>query len=280
MTLVKNQKIKASLYMVNTIVGLLYLSPLIWMIVSAFKPESRIFSDMTKGLWAFIPRDATLENFKEVLVRSRMLHYIANSVLYVTVLVAGSLIANSLFGYALAKFNFKAKGLILSVVLALLVLPLESIILALFFIVNRFHWIDNYAALIVPFMAKCFNIYLFRQFFLDIPDELIEAAAIDGASPLRTFLSLVVPISAPVFTTVFILDYVTYWSDFMWPLLIITDASKNTVQLGLQSFFTEPPIYYGPIMAALTISVLPMLVLFLFLQKYYVQGIATSGIKG
>ncbi len=268
------------LYAANTVLGLLYISPLIWMIVSAFKPENRIFSDMSKGLAAFWPAEATLENFEQVLIRSDMPRYIMNSIFYVTVLVALSLIVNSTFGYALAKFEFKGKNLILTVVLSLLVLPLESILLSLFFIVNRLGWADSYLALIIPFMVKCFDVYLFRQFFLDIPDDLIEAAEIDGAGPFKTFVQVVVPISKPVFATAFILDYVAYWSDFMWPLLVITDAAKRTVQLGIQTFFTEPPVYYGPIMAALTIVSLPMIILFLFLQKYYVQGISTSGIKG
>ena len=268
------------LYAANTVLGLLYISPLIWMIVSAFKPENRIFSDMSKGLAAFWPAEATLENFEQVLIRSDMPRYIMNSIFYVTVLVALSLIVNSTFGYALAKFEFKGKNLILTVVLSLLVLPLESILLSLFFIVNRLGWADSYLALIIPFMVKCFDVYLFRQFFLDIPDDLIEAAEIDGAGPFQTFVQVVVPISKPVFATAFILDYVAYWSDFMWPLLVITDAAKRTVQLGIQTFFTEPPVYYGPIMAALTIVSLPMIILFLFLQKYYVQGISTSGIKG
>lgn len=276
----KKKKTTILLYIVNTLLGLIYLSPLIWMIVSAFKPENRIFADMSKGLAAFIPTEATLANFESVMVRSNMPKYIFNSVAYVSVLVLLSLVVNSAFGYALAKFEFKGKNLILNVILALLVLPLESILLSLFYIVNQFGWIDSYLALIIPFIVKCFDVYLFRQFFLDVPDDLLEAAQIDGASPITTFIKVVVPVSKPVFATVFILDYVAYWSDFMWPLLVITDANKRTVQLGIQTFFTEPPVYYGPIMAALTIASVPMIIMFLFLQKYYVQGIATSGIKG
>lgn len=268
------------LYTINTLLGLLYISPLVWMLVSAFKPENRIFADMSQGLAAFLPAEPTLNNFKDVFTRSDMPLYIFNSLAYVTVLVALSLLVNSAFGYALAKFEFRGKGVILTIVLALLVLPLESILLSLFYIVNRLKWVDSYAALIIPFIVKCFDVYLFRQFFLDIPDDLIEAAQIDGASPAATFFKVVVPISRPVFATVLILDYVAYWSDFMWPLLVITSAEKRTVQLGIQTFFTEPPVYYGPIMAALAVASIPMLLLFLFLQKYYVQGISTSGIKG
>ena len=240
------------IYVVNILLGLLYISPLIWMVVSAFKPENRIFADMSKGLAAFWPAGATLDNFKEVFVRSNMPRYILNSVTYVTILVFLSMAVNSAFGYALAKFEFKGKNVILTVVLSLLVLPLESILLSLFFIVNKLGWVDSYLALIIPFIVKCFDVYLFRQFFLDVPDDLIEAAEIDGAGPFKTFLQVIIPVSKPVFATVFILDYVAYWSDFMWPLLVITDAGKRTVQLGIQTFFTEPPVYYGPIMAALT----------------------------
>ena len=142
------------------------------MVVSAFKPENRIFADMSKGLAAFWPAGATLDNFKEVFVRSNMPRYILNSVTYVTILVFLSMAVNSAFGYALAKFEFKGKNVILTVVLSLLVLPLESILLSLFFIVNKLGWVDSYLALIIPFIVKCFDVYLFRQFFLDVPDDL------------------------------------------------------------------------------------------------------------
>ncbi len=240
----RNEKNQFFLYLGNSVLSLLYIAPLLWMVASAFKPERRIFADMTKGLIAFIPVNFTLENFIEVFSRSNLLRYIGNSIGYVTVLVLCSLVVNSMCGYALAKFHFKGKKLLFTAIIALFVLPLESIILALYWFVNAIGWNDTYIALIVPFIAKCFDIYLFRQFFLNVPDELIEAAAIDGANPVRTFFGLVV------------------------------------VQLGLQAFFTEPPVFYGPIMAALVISVIPMIIMFIFFQKYYVQGISATGIKG
>lgn len=199
------------IYVVNILLGLLYISPLIWMVVSAFKPENRIFADMSKGLAAFWPAGATLGNFKEVFVRSNMPRYILNSVTYVTILVFLSMAVNSAFGYALAKFEFKGKNVILTVVLSLLVLPLESILLSLFFIVNKLGWVDSYLALIIPFIVKCFDVYLFRQFFLDVPDDLIEAAEIDGAAKWDILWKIRVPM---VMSSITICVFLTLTNSF------------------------------------------------------------------
>lgn len=200
------------IYVVNILLGLLYISPLIWMVVSAFKPENRIFADMSKGLAAFwLAGGATLDNFKEVFVRSNMPRYILNSVTYVTILVFLSMAVNSAFGYALAKFEFKGKNVILTVVLSLLVLPLESILLSLFFIVNKLGWVDSYLALIIPFIVKCFDVYLFRQFFLDVPDDLIEAAEIDGAAKWDILWKIRVPM---VMSSITICVFLTLTNSF------------------------------------------------------------------
>lgn len=199
------------IYVVNILLGLLYISPLIWMVVSAFKPENRIFADMSKGLAAFWPAGATLDNFKEVFVRSNMPRYILNSVTYVTILVFLSMAVNSAFGYALAKFEFKGKNVILTVVLSLLVLPLESILLSLFFIVNKLGWVDSYLALIIPFIVKCFDVYLFRQFFLDVPNDLIEAAEIDGAAKWDILWKIRVPM---VMSSITICVFLTLTNSF------------------------------------------------------------------
>ena len=141
-------------------------------------------------------------------------------------------------------------------------------------------WINSWASLIVPFVAKCFSIYMFRQFFLDIPNELLEAASIDGCGPVKTFFQAVMPISGTVYATIFILDFVAHWNDFMWPMLVVTGEDMRTIQLAIKTFFGSKPIHYGAIMASLTISAIPMLLMFVFLQKYYVEGIASTGIKG
>lgn len=268
-----------SLYLVNIIIGSLFLVPLVWMIASSFKPEQNIFRDMS-SLKAFIPTDFTLENYREAFERVPLFKYIANSIIYISITLMLSLTFNSLCAYALAKFRFRGKQFILSLIIALMVFPFESIVVPLFIIITKMNLLDTRWALILPFTARCFSIFLFRQFFLDVPDELLEAAAIDGSNRLISFFSIVLPISGPVFATVFILDFVMHWSDFIWPLIVLIEDSRRTVQIGIQAFFTDPPIHYGPIMAALTIVVIPMIILFLIFQKYYVQGISTTGLKG
>lgn len=266
-------------YGVNAIVALIFVSPLLWMIAASLKPEAQIFSDMS-NIRTFWPTAATLGNYVEVFTRVNMMKFILNSLFYVFVIVILDLAVNSICGYALAKFDFPGKELLLTVVISLMVLPMEAIMLPLYKEVASLGWVNTWAGLIVPFVGKCFSIYMFRQFFLDIPDDLLEAAAIDGCGPVKTFFTIVMPISGTVYATIFILDFVAHWNDFMWPMLVVTGEDMRTIQLAIQTFFGSKPIHYGAIMASLTISAIPMLLMFVFLQKYYVEGIASTGIKG
>lgn len=266
-------------YVGNTIIALIFVSPLIWMIASSLKPEAGIFKELN-SLSTFIPKGASFNNYVEVFERINMWKFIFNSLFYVLVIIVLDLLVNSLCGYALAKFEFKGKNALLTLVISLMVFPAEAIMLPMYREMADLGWINTWASLIVPFIAKCFSIYMFRQFFLDIPNDLLEAAKIDGCGPIKTFFTVVVPISGTVYATILILDFVAHWNDFMWPLLVVTGEEKRTIQLAIQTFFGSKPINYGPIMASLTISAIPMLIMFIFLQKYYVEGIASTGIKG
>lgn len=263
----------------NAIVALIFVSPLLWMIAASLKPEAQIFSDMST-IRTFWPTAAALGNYVEVFTSVNMMKFILNSLFYVFVIVILELAVNSVCGYALAKFDFPGKELLLTVVISLMVLPMEAIMLPLYKEVASLGWVNTWAGLIVPFVGKCFSVYMFRQFFLDIPDDLLEAAAIDGCGPIKTFFTIVMPISGTVYATIFILDFVAHWNDFMWPMLVVTGEDMRTIQLAIQTFFGSKPIHYGAIMASLTISAIPMLLMFVFLQKYYVEGIASTGIKG
>ena len=270
---------KLLFYAGNIIIGIIFVSPLIWMISASLKPEAEIFANMN-SITTFIPVQASLDNFKEVFSRLNMLQVFKNTFVYIALILVLDLLLNSICGYALAKFEFKGKGMMLNFIVALMVMPMEAIMLPLYIEMSQLGWVNTLAALVIPFVAKCFSIYMFRQFFCDIPDELLEAAALDGASPVRTFFTVVMPISKTVYATVFILDFVAHWNDFMWPFLVMTGENKRTIQLAIQVFFGTQPIHYSAIMAALVVSAVPMLLMFIFMQKYYIEGIASSGIKG
>lgn len=266
-------------YAGNIIIGIIFVSPLLWMISASLKPEAQIFANMN-SLSTFVPVQASLDNFKEVFTRLDMVQVFKNTFVYIALILLLDLLFNSVCGYALAKFDFKGKGLMLNFIVALMVMPMEAIMLPLYIEMSQLGWVNTLQALVIPFVAKCFSIYMFRQFFCDIPDELLEAASIDGCSPVRTFFTVVMPISKTVYATVFILDFVAHWNDFMWPFLVMTGENKRTIQLAIQVFFGTQPIHYSAIMAALVVSAVPMLFMFIFMQKYYIEGIASSGIKG
>ena len=270
---------KFMFYFGNIVIGIIFVSPLIWMISASLKPESQIFANMN-SLKTFFPVSASFNNYVEVFTRMNLPQVFKNTLLYIALILVLDLLVNSMCGYALAKFEFKGKGAIMNLVVALMVLPMEAIMLPLYIEMSQLGWVNTLAALVIPFVAKCFSIYMFRQFFCDIPDDLIEAAAIDGCRPAGTFFKIVMPISKTVYATVFILDFVAHWNDFMWPFLVMTGEDKRTIQLAVQSFFGTQPVHYCVIMAALVISAIPMIIMFIFMQKYYVEGIASSGIKG
>ena len=263
----KNSSIQSSarigkffFYFCNVIIGVVFVSPLVWMVAASLKPEAKIFANMN-SITTFIPNPLIFSNYAEVVRRINLGRVFGNTILYIALILIGDLLLNSMCGYALAKFEFKGKNAILNLVIALMVLPMEAIMLPLYIEMSQLGWVNSLAALVIPFIAKCFSIYMFRQFFSDIPDELLEAAAIDGASPARTFFQIVMPLSKTVYATVFILDFVAHWNDFMWPFLVMTGEDKRTIQLAVQSFFGTQPVHYSAIMAMLVISALPMIVL-------------------
>lgn len=257
----------------------LFIAPLIWLIVSSFKNEQSIFMDM-QSLLAFIPKEISFENYRIAFIRADLFKYIVNSLRYVFLITFFGLIFNSVCGYALAKLDVPFAKYILGFIISLIIIPFESIILPLFLLVNKLGWVNQLPALVIPFIANCFSIFLFRQFFLGVPNDYLESARIDGASDLRAFIAIVIPQSFTVYATVFILTFVLHWGDFMWPLIVASTDSLRTIQVGIQFLFTNPPMSYGVILAGLTISTIPLAIVFLFFQKYYVQSVSASGLKG
>lgn len=270
---------KLMFYVGNIIIGIIFVSPLIWMVSASFKPESKIFANMN-SISTFLPTQFSFDNYVEVFRRINMANVFKNTLLYIALILLFDLLINSICGYALAKFEFKGKRLIMSFVVALMVMPMEAILLPLYIEMSQLGWVNTLQALVVPFIAKCFSIFMFQNFFRDIPDDLLEAAAIDGCKPIGTFFKVIMPISKTIYATVLILDFVAHWNDFMWPFLVMTGEDKRTIQLAVQSFFSTSPVHYSAIMASLVVSAIPMIIMFIFMQKYYVEGIASAGIKG
>ena len=218
-------------------------------------------------------------NYKQVVQKLPLLQAMLHSFGYISVIILISLIVNSMAGYAFARLKFPKKNLIFSIILAVMIIPAQTVMLPQFSIIYKMGFTNSYMGLILPAIASPMYIFLFRQQFLGIPESIEEAAKLDGASQVRIFFQLIVPLAKPIYATVIILQFIALWNDFVWPVMVISDTSKQTVQMALSSLFNIKPVNYGNVMAGLTIVTIPVLILFLALQKYYVAGVASTGAK-
>ena len=267
-------------YIVLIIIALVFMFPLIWMVVSSFKNDVQIFTDIS-SMKAFVPTfmEDIFINYKQVVQKLPLLQAMLHSFGYISVIILISLIVNSMAGYAFARLKFPKKNLIFSIILAVMIIPAQTVMLPQFSIIYKMGFTNSYMGLILPAIASPMYIFLFRQQFLGIPESIEEAAKLDGASQVRIFFQLIVPLAKPIYATVIILQFIALWNDFVWPVMVISDTSKQTVQMALSSLFNIKPVNYGNIMAGLTIVTIPVLILFLALQKYYVAGVASTGAK-
>jgi multiple sugar transport system permease protein len=256
----------------------LWLLPVAFVVASSLKTDARVLPEAS-GLRAFWPTDPTLENYRDVLERTEFGRIFLNSLLINLGIVGGGLVVNSLAGYALARLRFRGRALALGIVLALLVVPLEAIAVPLFYQVTMLGGRDTYWAQILPFVANAFSVYLFYSFFLDFPRELEEAATVDGAGTLRTFVEVVVPNSGSAYASVTIVSLLLHWGLYLWPLMITSSVDVRPLPLGMATFRTLPPLQWGDVMAFAVMMVAPAVVVFLALQRWFVAGIATSGLK-
>jgi multiple sugar transport system permease protein len=265
-----------------------FLFPLLFMVVSAFKSdEAQLLRDMG-SLRAFIPcGEISLRNFARVLQDSWFPRALFNSVFTVSVTVTLGILVNSLLAYALARFRFPGRRLVLAAVVALIIIPFETIAVPLLVLVNQLPWfggvrgwLDSYQVQIIPFIAHAFSVYLFYQFFAALPRDLEEAALMDGAGRLRIYWSIVLPLSRPVLATVAVLQFLARWGDLLWPVLAVRGERYATLPLAMQAFFGQYPRHWGEVMAFATMATLPTLVLFLACQRWFVRSAVSSAIKG
>jgi multiple sugar transport system permease protein len=266
-------------YLALTVLSLFFFAPLAVMFVGAFKPDASVVAD-GDSLAAFVPSGFTTENFSQAWERASMATLFRNSAVISAVTVTLGLIVNSMMGYALARLPFRLGRSLLVIVIALTIIPFQAVAIPLLFMVSEVGWRDTLHVQILPFIASPLFVYLFYSFFLAVPRELEEAARIDGCGPVRTFVRVVLPLSLPAFATVGILHFLQIWGELLWPVLVTTDESVRPLPLGMSVFRGQPPISWGDIMAYATLTTLPLLAAFIFLQRWFIQSVARSGLKG
>ncbi|MGJ9530261.1 carbohydrate ABC transporter permease [Actinotignum sp. GS-2025a] len=263
--------------------------PLLFMVVSSFKPDTQIFGDMG-GLEAFLPvGDLSFDNYSGVFNRVPFWRFLLNSVIISVCIVVFGLIVNSMAAFALSRLQFRGRKISLTLVIATLIVPFETLALPLLWWVNKLpwldangfsqSWLDTYQVQIVPFIANALSIYLFYQYFDSIPRELDEAARVDGASWFKIYRSIVMPLSGPATATVAILTFLPAWNSYLWPLMTVRSEELRPAMIGID-YFQQLNVSWGQIMAFSTLITVPVIMLFLAFQKQFVNSIAASGIKG
>jgi len=258
------------------LLALVSLAPLAWMVSVSFMPSGEA-SHFPPPL---LPSAATLANYHELFARTGIGRNFANSLLVSGVITVLSLLVNTMAGYAFAKLRFAGRERVFQILLAALVIPGQVAMLPLFLMMKGLGMANNFGGVIVPALATVFGIFLVRQYARSIPDELLEAARIDGASEARIFVQIVLPMLKPVLVTLAIFTFMASWNDFMWPLIVLNDQSLYTLPVALASLSREHIMDVELMMAGAVITVLPVLLLFLLLQRYYIQGLLLGSVKG
>lgn len=253
-----------------------FLYPFLWLVMATLKPEGEI---ETIGLLA---SKYSLESYRELVTKIPIFKSLFNSLVVSTISTISVLLLSSMTGYALARLRFRGRDLIFNVILFTMVLPFQLTLIPLYVLMVKLNWVDSYAALILPYTMSTFAILLFRQFFKQIPQELIDAARIDGLSEFGILIRIVWPLSKPVLITVGIVQFMGIWNEALWPLIVIRDKALMTMPQMVALFAVAGTAEgrFGPQLAAATIMTLPVVIVYLFLQRYFIESMATSGLKG
>lgn len=273
------------------VAALVFAYPLLFMFTASFKPGDAIFTELASPA-ALLP-DArwSLDNYRSVFAKGSIGPYLVNSGLVSLVTVTAGLFINSAAAFALAKLKWRGQGLVLGLVLALLIVPFEVLAIPMLLIVSKlpwfdfgngslvFGWLDSLQVQIVPFLANAFCVFMFYQFFKDVPDELVEAGRMDGASALTIYFQIVLPVCKPVIVTAAIVLFLGSWNQYLWPVMTVHTSGARPVMVGLQQYFGRTN-QWGEIMAYATVVTLPVLALFLAFQKQFIRSVIGSGIKG
>jgi multiple sugar transport system permease protein len=283
----RNPASRLLFYTASALLLFVFVVPYLWMVLSSFKPHAEIFEFISPvSLKTFIPQQFTLSNYQEIFFGEKsglevgFGRYVYNTFITAAARVILVLAVNSLIAYALARMSFPGRNVIFILILSNMLIPFETIVVPTYMIVKSLGLQDSYAALVVPWGASPFVIFLLRQFFAEIPRELDEAAIIDGCSHLGVFRHVILPNSGPVLVTAALTIFLWGWDEFFWPLVVMQDQGKQVIQVAIATFTTPEMAFWGRIFAACSVSSVPVLIIFLLLQRYYIRGVVMSGIKG
>lgn len=267
-------------YTIFIFTALMVLLPLFWVIGNSFRTSAEIGKYTDLSLKLFIPDKPTFENYKLLFTDYPFSNYIFNTLFVAVTVTLLSLLLNSMAAFSFARINFSGKNIVFPILLATLIVPGEVMLLPSYMLIRDMRLMDNYLALILPALGGAFGIFYLRQCFLGIPKELEEAAGIDGCSRIGMLFKIFIPLAKPSIITLALMTFIGQWDGFIWPLTVLTTPEKYLLQVGLNYLMGEHFTEWGAIFAGSMICTIPIILIFICLQKYYIEGIASSGIKG
>ena len=267
---------KGTIYLLLSLGAVLMLLPFIWMISSSLKASYEVAS--MPPVW--IPTNPRWENYSDAMAIAPFDRFFWNSLIVAVLGLTGELLTTVLAAYAFSKMNFWGKNIIFTILLATMMVPSEVLLIPNFVTISNLGWVDHFAALIVPWTASVFSIFLVRQHFMKIPKQLSYAAKIDGCGDFRFLWTVMVPLTKPALITMSLLTTINSWNAFLWPLLVTNSVEMRTLPVGLSAFRGEAGTVYELLMAASVMVILPMVILFFLMQKHIVSGVSRGGIKG
>lgn len=277
----KQKRINIVLVVVMIIMSLFFLFPVIWMLANSFKTDAAITNDMNT-MAAFVPPALNghfFDNYITILMNTDFIRYMVNTLFYAAVLIVLGIVVNGLAGYALAKINFPFKDRWLLIIMLLMIVPMETIITIHFLFIAKLGLLNNIIGYVLPMIVSPFNIFLFRQVFVSLPDDVYEAAQLDYCSPVKYFFTMVLPMSKSVVATVGVFTFLNVWNDYLWPSLVFTSSDLLTAQIGLNAITSNENTTMGQTLAVITLVTIPVIIIYALFSKQIVEGVVSTGSK-
>lgn len=269
------------LVIVMLVMSLFFLFPVIWMLANSFKTDAAITADMNSAK-AFVPpapNGSFFDNYVSVIKDTQFVRYMVNTLFYAAVMILAGIVVNGLAGYALAKIKFPFRERWVAIIMMLMVVPTETIITINFLFIAKMGLLNTVFGYILPMIVNPFNIFLFRQVFVSLPDDVWEAAQLDRCSPLKYFFTMVLPMSKTVVATVSVFTFLNVWNDYLWPSLVFTSSDLLTAQIGLNSITSNENTTMGQTLAVITLITIPVIIIYSLFSKQIVEGVVSTGSK-